>query len=144
MSRISIAVLGVMLASCADPAVAQRAGGGLPPCAPGVDRKLASDDARQCWLKAAHGGWRILERDGHYDSAVYHVGADDLQDAQEIAKALVAGDGTRLRELLLYVYPEPVAKSSRIRRISWGQKTDRYETLDLSGRTPDWIVPAQP
>ena len=123
-------------------AAAQRGSGGLPPCPAGTLKRLSSDEARQCWLKAAHGGWRILERDGHYDTAVYHVGADDLQDAQQIAAAIVAGDGETLGELLLYVYLEPVAKSSRIRRISWGRKTGRYDALDLIGRAPDWILPA--
>src|SRR5687767_13090849 len=89
---------------------AQRASGGLPPCPAGTMKRLGGDEARQCWLKAAHGGWRILERDGHYDTAVYHVGADDLQDAHQIAAAIVAGDGETLGELLLYVYLEPVAK----------------------------------
>ena len=125
-------------------ALAQRASGGLPACPAAALKKLGSDDARQCWLKAAHGGWRILERDGHYNTAVYHVGADDLQDAQQIAAAIVAGDGETLGELLLYVYLEPVAKSSRIRRISWSRKAGRYDALDLPGRVPEWILPSQP
>jgi hypothetical protein len=141
---MSRTVVAAVLVSLCSPAFAQRAGYGLPPCPAGTEKRLGSDEAKQCWLKAAHGGWRILERDGHYDSAVYHVGADDLQDAEAIAKALVAGDGSALGELLVYVYLEPVAKSSKIRRISWVKKAGRYEALDLTGRAPDWIVPTVP
>ena len=139
-----IAVAAVLVASLSSLALAQPGRGGLPPCAPSTEKHLGADDAKGCWLKAAHGSWRILERDGHYDSAVYHVGAEDVQDAEQIAKAIVAGDGTALGELLVYVYREPVGKSSGIRRVSWAKKAGRYEMLDLPGRAPEWIVPAQP
>jgi hypothetical protein len=124
-------------------AVAQRAASGLPACSPAAQKDLSSPAAIQCWFKATHGGWRILVRDTHYDTSVYHVGADAVEDAEEIAKAIVAGEGPALGEMVVYVYPEPIATSSRIRRVRWG-RTSGYETLDFAGRVPEWILPAQP
>jgi hypothetical protein len=108
-----------------------------------MEKRLGSDEAKKCRLKGERGGWRILERDGHYDSAVYYVGADAREDAQVIAKALVAGDGTALGELLVYVYREPVATSSGVRRVNWSRKSGRYDTIDFPGRAPEWIVPRE-
>ena len=133
----------IALPAMAGLALAQRTSGGLPPCPPGVGKRLDSDEAKECRLKGTHGGWRILERDGHYDSVVYYVGADDVRDAQGIAQALVTGDGRTPGELLVYIYREPVATASGVRRVSWNSKTGRYDILDFPGRAAEWIVPRE-
>jgi hypothetical protein len=141
--RLRASIVAALITALPAGALAQRAGTGLPPCAPTAQNDLSSPAAIQCWFKATRGGWRILVRDTHYDTAVYHVGADALDDAGEIAKAIVAGEAPSLGEMVVYVYPEPIATSSRIRRIRWGKKSG-YETLDFGGRVPEWILPAQP
>ena len=131
-----VALLSVGVLSAAAPG--QRADG-LPRCEPGAERNLSTEAALQCWFRASHGGWRILTHDGHYDSVVYHVAADDLQDADEIARMVVASEGMGLGELVLYVYPEPIATSLQTRRISW-TKRGGYQTLDFPGRAPPWLL----
>ena len=117
----------------------QRAGGRLPPCSPRVERAPREATAQGCWFKSPHGGWRILSHDAHYDSIVFHVGADDLEDARHVAAVIVGAEGKALGELMLYVYAEPVATSSRIRRVRW-DRVRGYETLDFGGRAPAWII----
>ena len=143
MRTFALVVMSLVSLAAGGRAPQQPAREGIPFCTASAERNFQSNEAKQCWFKAVHGAWRILSRAGHYDTVVYEVGADDQDDALEIARAIVAGDGSPVGELLLYVYSEPLPKSARTRRIRWDAQHG-YETLDFDGHVPKWVMPVQP
>jgi hypothetical protein len=106
---------------------------GIPHCAADDAKGLLAAGALQCWFDAAHGRWRTLSHESHYDVLVVHVQALDLRDAGEIARRFVAGENGTFSEILVYAEPEPPTGSARNRRVRWTRDTG-FELLDFTAR----------
>jgi len=106
---------------------------GILRCPAGAAGALLSVSALQCWFDAAHGRWRTLSHESHYDVLVVHVQALDLRDAGEIARRFVAGENGTFSEILVYAEPEPPTGSARNRRVRWTRDTG-FEVLDFTAR----------
>jgi hypothetical protein len=103
---------------------------GILPCAAGAASALLSVDALECWFDARHGRWRTLSHESHFDVLVVKVQADDLRDAEDIARRFVAGERATFSEILVYVQRESRGEPARIRRVRWTRTTD-LETIDF-------------
>ena len=86
----------------------------------------------QCWIDARHGRWRILSHESHFDVLAVQVEASDLQDADEIARRFVAGEGGMFSEILVYASRESPTASSRIRRTRW-TRVAGFEAMEFTG-----------
>lgn len=107
----------------------------IPSCPPGPVANYLTADMQQCWQEAAHGRWRTLSHELHYDVLVAEVSADSLADGEEIARRFVDVHGGRFAEILLYVRQESAAGPSEIRRLRWAGGA-RLETLEFVGTLP--------
>jgi hypothetical protein len=91
---------------------------GIAPCPGGASGDLLATESLQCWFPATHGRWRLLSRESHVDALVVNIVVTRLQDADDVARQLVAQQDERFSEILLYAQAEsPVAP--RVRRVRW-------------------------
>jgi hypothetical protein len=107
----------------------------IPLCPPGPVTNYLTADMQQCWQEAAHGRWRTLSHELHYDVLVAEVSADSLADAEEIARRFIEVHGERFAEILLYVQQESAARPSQIRRVRWSGGPG-LEALEFVGTLP--------
>ena len=107
---------------------------GIPRCPTAAADRLLSVDALQCRFDAAHGRWRTLSHESHYDVLVVHIEARDLRDAEEIARRFVDGEGGTFSEILVYAQPEAPTASSRIRRVRWTRDAG-FEAMEFATPT---------
>jgi len=137
LTTLVAAVVAIGLGLGALPGCAARRPGrfdyGIPHCAADAAHALLAAGALQCWFDAAHGRWRTLSHESHYDVLVVHVQALDLRDAGEIARRFVAGENGTFSEILVYAEPEPPTGSARNRRVRWTRDTG-FEVLDFTAR----------
>jgi hypothetical protein len=103
---------------------------GIPACADGAGKDLLASDALQCWFTAAHGRWRMLNHQSHLDAIVVEVEARDLDDADEIARRVVASVEAAYSEVLVYVQAESPVNTLRLRRVRWTRDSG-YDRLDF-------------
>jgi hypothetical protein len=94
---------------------------------------LLSPLALQCWFHAAHGRWRILAHDSHYDALVVDLETFDLRDAGDIARRFVADEGQTYSEILLYT--RSPRSSLLVKRIRWARNTG-FEELVFANPQP--------
>ena len=133
MNRAAIALLATVLAS---PACVTRTGNGAPlegRCPPGSVDNYLDMRWQQCWFEAAHGRWRTLSHDFHYDVLVVEVEAASLDDAPEIVRRFAGVHAGRFTDMTIYVHQEPASKPGRVRRVHWSFATDALDTLDFAG-----------
>lgn len=102
---------------------------GIPACPPSATQ-LLSPEALQCWFTARHGRWRLIDQVQHLEALVVTIGAEDLRDASEIARRLVAGESATFAEILVYASLEPVTERSPVRRVQW-TRTGGYGSFDV-------------
>jgi hypothetical protein len=103
----------------------------IRPCPRGTVDNYLLDQWQRCWFDAAHGHWRTLSEDTHYDTLVVQVEAANLADAEEIAGRFVKAHGDRYPlEILIYVHQETKAPARKIRRVTWSAKSG-FTTLDF-------------
>jgi len=137
LTTLVAAVVAIGLGLGALPGCAARRPGrldyGIPHCAADAANALLAAGALQCWFDAAHGRWRTLSHESHYDVLVVHVQALDLRDTGEIARRFVAGENGTFSEILVYAEPEPPTGSARNRRVRWTRDTG-FEVLDFTAR----------
>lgn len=88
---------------------------------------------QQCWFEAAHGRWRTLSHDLHYDVLVVEVEAASLDDAPEIVRRFAALHAGRFNDITVYVYQAPASTPGPIRRVHWASGSDTLDTLDFAG-----------
>jgi len=67
----------------------------------------------------------------HLEALVVDVAADDLRDADAIARLFVAGERHRYSEIIVYAHREPVTPGSRVRRVRWTIPAG-YEAMDFN------------
>jgi hypothetical protein len=130
---VAAVVLGITAsAACAvRTSIAGKTGDlGIPRCPPAAAGDLLSADALQCWFDAPHGRWRTLSHESHYTVVVVHVAAQSLQDARDIARRFVAGEGEHFSEILVYAEPESADGRTRTRRVRW-TRDGGFEELDF-------------
>jgi hypothetical protein len=106
---------------------------GIPPCRADAVRRLLLPDALQCWFQAQHGRWRLMDHGQHLEALVVDVAADDLRDAEEIARRFVDSEGRIYSEILVYAHLEPVAPEARVRRVRWTRGAGKYESIEYGG-----------
>jgi hypothetical protein len=104
---------------------------GIPSCSPGAGAQLLEPPALECWFIAAHGRWRLMTQASHLEALVVDVAADDLRDADEIARRFVAGERHRYSEIIVYAHRQPVTPSSRVRRVRWTMTTG-YDAMEFT------------
>ena len=115
--------------SCA--ARAPRADYGIPVCPVAAADALLSPDALQCWFAARHGRWRILSHVSLYDALVVQVEAQNLRDADEIARRFIARESESFSEILVYAHPESRKPDAKVRRVRW-TKSAGYDILEFN------------
>jgi hypothetical protein len=104
---------------------------GIPPCPPSAHLNLFSPNALQCWFVAPHGRWRTLDHQSHLEALVVFVEAQDVRDAETIARLLVGdSSASAYSEILAYVRPEKPNVTSRVRRVRW-TRGGTFETMDF-------------
>jgi hypothetical protein len=109
---------------------------GVPDCPPNIERDLLSSNALQCWFTAPHGRWRTLGHQSHLDALVVEIEAEDLRDAETIARRVVASVAAAFSEVLVYVQAEPENRLVRVRRVQWSRNSG-YETLNFTSPQVD-------
>jgi hypothetical protein len=103
----------------------------IRPCPRGTVDNYLLDQWQRCWFDAAHGHWRTLSEDTHYDTLVVQVEAASLADAEEIARRFVKVHAEGYpREILIYVHHETKAPARMVRRVTWSPKSG-FKTLDF-------------
>ena len=103
----------------------------MRPCPAGTVDNYLLTQWQQCWFDAAHGRWRTLSDDTHYDTLVVQVEAASLADAEEIARRFVQVHGERYPlEILIYVHQESRVPPRTVRRVTWSAKSG-FQTLDF-------------
>jgi hypothetical protein len=103
---------------------------GIHACPPGAGDDLLSTDALQCWFDAPNGRWRTLSHESHFAVLVVNVEANDLNDAESIARRFVASERQTFEEILVYVRAEST-DGEKVRRIRWTAQSG-FETLEFS------------
>jgi hypothetical protein len=104
---------------------------GIPRCPPNARQDLLSPDALQCWFEAPHGRWRALSRVSAHGALVVEVEADDLLDAEGIARQFVSDLDDRFSEILVYVRGDSGSAAPVIRRVRWTRQAG-FETLQFT------------
>jgi hypothetical protein len=89
-----------------------------------------STDALQCWFTALHGRWRFVSHGTHLEALVAEVIADDLRDAEEIARDFVASESAIYSEVLVYARVAVPESGSAMRRVRW-TRAGGYDTLEF-------------
>jgi hypothetical protein len=128
-TRLPLASLAALIVAAGLTACAGRGARlGIPTCPRGPVANYLADAVLQCWFDAPNGRWRTLSHEFHYDSLVFDVEADSLEDARTIAERIVGVHGKRFMELALYVRAAPPADGGprRVRRVRWSSR-DGYE-----------------
>ena len=111
--------------------VAKPASPQIRPCPTGTVDNYLLTQWQGCWFDAAHGHWRTLSDDTHYDSLVVEIEAASLADAEEIAGRFVKVHGERYPlEILVYVHQESRGPNRKVRRVTWSAKSG-FKTLDF-------------
>ena len=87
-------------------------------------------EALECWFSAQHGRWRLVNHGTHLEALVVDVIADDLRDAEEIARDFVASEATTYSEVLVYTRVAVPSTGSAIRRVRWTRQAG-YDTLEF-------------
>ena len=116
IARLIAAAIGAAVSTGCATARPRRDTGGILDCPAGAASALLSVDALQCWFTAAHGRWRTLSQESHFDVLVVQVEARDLRDARDIASRFVAREQETFSEILVYVR---AAGQARTRRVGW-------------------------
>ncbi len=129
----AMVLIVVVMTACANRRPVRRTLG-IPPCLPGASARLLEPPALECWFTAAHGRWRLMTQASHLEALVVEVAADDLRDADEIARLFVAGERHRFSEIIVYAHREPMTTASRVRRVRWTMATG-YDAMEFSWRS---------
>jgi hypothetical protein len=87
-------------------------------------------DALQCWFTALHGRWRLVSHGTHLEALVVDVIADDLRDAEEIARDFVASEAATYSEVMVYTRVAVPERGSAMRRVRW-TRAGGYDTLEF-------------
>ena len=127
-ARVVAAIAAATLTACAArssdvPAAADRRCDAGP-----VDNYMAARWQR-CWFESAHGRWRTINHEFHYDVLVAEVEATSADDAEAIARRWVDVHRERFQEILVYVRPT-AGTSAMMRRVRW-TATDGYRGMDF-------------
>ena len=86
---------------------------------------------QRCWFDAAHGRWRTVNHELHYDVLVVEVEAASLAVSDEIASRFVELHGERFPlEILIYVRQEAAPPGATIRRVTWSKRAG-FKTLEF-------------
>ena len=104
-----------------------------PRCAPGPVDNYLSEGWQRCWFDAAHGRWRTLSHEFHYDVLVVEVEAASLEDAEEIIRRFIDLHRERFTDITVYVHMEPASRPGPVRRIHWSSDAEALDTLDFTG-----------
>src|SRR5687768_14413664 len=103
---------------------------GIPECPVAARQRLMTPEALQCWFAAPHGRWRLVSHGTHLEALVVDVIADDLRDAEAIARDFVASESAIYTEVLAYVRLAVPASGSAMRRVRWTRSAG-YDTLEF-------------
>lgn len=131
MAWLARAVLVLSVGAACASRRASRSDLGIPPCVAGANTQLLEAPALECWFASTHGRWRLMTHASHLEALVVDVAADDLRDADEIARRFVSGERHRYSELIVYAHREPVTHASRVRRVRWTEASG-YDAMEFS------------
>lgn len=104
-----------------------------PPCRSAPVDNYLDERWQQCWFDAAHGRWRTLSHEFHYNVLVVEVEAASLDDAEEILRRFVDLHRGRFIDITIYVNREPASRPGPTRRIHWEMDSNTFDTLDFAG-----------